>query len=85
VTHFVTGVGTGGTITGTGRYLKEASAGRDGGPVRIIGADPEGSVYSGGTGRPYFVEGVGEDIWPGSYDPSVPDESSRSPTPKASP
>jgi cystathionine beta-synthase len=74
VTHFVTGVGTGGTITGTGRYLKEVSAGRDGGPVRIIGADPEGSVYSGGTGRPYFVEGVGEDIWPGSYDPSVPDE-----------
>ena len=74
VTHFVTGVGTGGTITGTGRYLKEVSADRDGGPVRIIGADPEGSVYSGGTGRPYLVEGVGEDIWPGSYDPSVPDE-----------
>ncbi|THJ66488.1 cystathionine beta-synthase [Arthrobacter echini] len=74
VTHFVTGVGTGGTITGTGRYLKEVSADRAGGPVRIIGADPDGSVYSGGTGRPYFVEGVGEDMWPGSYDPSVPDE-----------
>ena len=74
ITHFVTGVGTGGTITGTGRYLKEVSADRAGGPVRVIGADPEGSVYSGGTGRPYFVEGVGEDIWPASYDPSVPDE-----------
>jgi cystathionine beta-synthase len=74
LTHFVAGVGTGGTITGTGRYLKEISAGRDGGPVRIIGADPEGSVYSGGTGRPYFVEGVGEDMWPEAYDPSVPDE-----------
>ena len=74
VTHFVTGVGTGGTITGTGRYLKEVSADRPGGPVRIVGADPEGSVYSGGSGRPYLVEGVGEDFWPGAYDPSVPDE-----------
>ena len=70
LTHFVTGVGTGGTITGTGRYLKEASDGR----VKIIGADPEGSVYSGGTGRPYLVEGVGEDFWPRAYDPSVTDE-----------
>jgi cystathionine beta-synthase len=70
ITHFVAGVGTGGTITGTGRYLKEASGGR----VRIVGADPEGSVYSGGTGRPYLVEGVGEDFWPSAYDPSVPDE-----------
>ena len=70
ITHFVAGVGTGGTITGTGRYLKEVSDGR----VRIIGADPEGSVYSGGTGRPYLVEGVGEDFWPTSYDPDVPDE-----------
>src|SRR5690348_1237381 len=60
VTHFVAGIGTGGTITGAGRYLKEVS----GGAVRIIGADPEGSVYSGGTGRPYLVEGVGEDFWP---------------------
>ncbi|MEL7977178.1 cystathionine beta-synthase [Isoptericola sp. F-RaC21] len=75
VTHFVAGVGTGGTITGTGRYLKEISAERaDGGPVRIVGADPAGSVYSGGDGRPYLVEGVGEDFWPGAYDPSVPDE-----------
>ncbi|MHA7987521.1 cystathionine beta-synthase [Rathayibacter sp. CAU 1779] len=70
VTHFVAGVGTGGTITGTGRFLKEVSDGR----VRIVGADPEGSVYSGGTGRPYLVEGVGEDFWPAAYDPNVPDE-----------
>ncbi|CAM4455643.1 cystathionine beta-synthase [Nocardia ninae] len=70
VTHFVAGVGTGGTITGVGRYLKEVS----GGQVKIIGADPEGSVYSGGTGRPYLVEGVGEDFWPSAYDPAIPDE-----------
>ncbi|MCC9195732.1 cystathionine beta-synthase [Arthrobacter sp. zg-Y820] len=74
VTHFVACAGTGGTITGTGRYLKEVSADRSSGAVRIIAADPEGSVYSGGTGRPYFVEGVGEDMWPDNYDPSVPDE-----------
>ena len=74
VTHFVAGVGTGGTITGTGRFLKEVSEDRASGRVRIIGADPEGSVYSGGTGRPYLVEGVGEDFWPPAYDPSVPDE-----------
>ncbi len=73
VTHFVTGVGTGGTITGTGRYLKDVSADRASGPVQVVGADPEGSVYSGGTGRPYLVEGVGEDFWPSAYDPSVPD------------
>jgi cystathionine beta-synthase len=70
ITHFVAGVGTGGTISGTGRYLKEASNGR----VRIIGADPDGSVYSGGTGRPYLVEGVGEDFWPDTYDRDVCDE-----------
>jgi cystathionine beta-synthase len=70
ITHFVAGVGTGGTISGTGRYLKEASDGR----VRVIGADPEGSVYSGGSGRPYLVEGVGEDFWPTAYDPDVTDE-----------
>ena len=68
VTHFVAGVGTGGTISGVGKYLKEQ------GPVRIIGADPEGSVYSGGTGRPYLVEGVGEDFWPATYDRAVCDE-----------
>ncbi|RII15077.1 putative cystathionine beta-synthase [Streptomyces sp. YIM 130001] len=70
ITHFVTGIGTGGTITGTGRYLKEIS----GGKVRIVGADPEGSVYSGGSGRPYLVEGVGEDFWPTAYDPEVTDD-----------
>ena len=70
LTHFVAGVGTGGTISGTGRYLKEVSNGA----VRVIGADPEGSVYSGGTGRPYLIEGVGEDFWPTAYDPSVVDE-----------
>ena len=69
ITHFVAGVGTGGTITGAGRYLKEVSDGR----VQVIGADPEGSVYSGGTGRPYLVEGVGEDFWPAAYDPAVAD------------
>jgi cystathionine beta-synthase len=76
ITHCVIGAGTGGTITGTGRFLKEVSAGRpasDGGVVKIIGADPAGSVYSGGTGRPYFVEGVGEDMWPANYDKAVPD------------
>jgi cystathionine beta-synthase len=70
ITHFVAGVGTGGTISGTGRYLKEVSDGR----VRVIGADPEGSVYSGGSGRPYLVEGVGEDFWPTAYDAGVVDE-----------
>jgi cystathionine beta-synthase len=70
ITHFVAGVGTGGTISGVGRYLKEASDGR----VRVIGADPDGSVYSGGTGRPYLVEGVGEDFWPETYDRDVCDE-----------
>jgi cystathionine beta-synthase len=70
VTHFVAGIGTGGTISGVGRYLKEVSGGR----VRIVGADPEGSVYSGGSGRPYLVEGVGEDIWPQTYDREICDE-----------
>jgi cystathionine beta-synthase len=69
VTHFVAGIGTGGTISGTGRYLKDVSGGR----VRIVGADPEGSVYSGGSGRPYLVEGVGEDIWPATYDRGICD------------
>jgi cystathionine beta-synthase len=68
ITHFVAGVGTGGTITGVGRYLKEQA------PVQVIGADPEGSVYSGGTGRPYLVEGVGEDFWPANYDRSICDD-----------
>jgi cystathionine beta-synthase len=69
ITHFVCGVGTGGTITGIGRFLKEQNP-----DIQVIGADPEGSVYSGGTGRPYLVEGIGEDFWPSTYDPSVPDE-----------
>ncbi|HBW20736.1 MAG TPA: cystathionine beta-synthase, partial [Actinobacteria bacterium] len=69
VSHFVAGIGTGGTISGTGRYLKEISGGR----VQVIGADPEGSVYSGGSGRPYLVEGVGEDIWPDTYDKNICD------------
>jgi len=69
VTHFVAGAGTGGTLGGAGRYLKQVSGGR----VQVIGADPVGSVYSGGSGRPYLVEGVGEDFWPATYDRSVPD------------
>jgi cystathionine beta-synthase len=68
ITHFVTGVGTGGTISGVGRYLKEQNP-----DVQVIGADPVGSVYSGGTGRPYLVEGVGEDFWPDAYDRDVAD------------
>src|SRR4051795_6685445 len=69
ITHFVTGMGTGGTISGAGRYLKEVSGGR----VQVVGADPAGSVYSGGDGRPYLVEGVGEDFWPATYDPAICD------------
>jgi cystathionine beta-synthase len=68
ITHFVAGVGTGGTISGIGRYLKEQNS-----QVQIIGADPAGSVYSGGTGRPYLVEGVGEDFWPETYDRDIAD------------
>jgi cystathionine beta-synthase len=68
ITHFVAGVGTGGTITGVGRYLKSRDPG-----VQIVGADPAGSVYSGGSGRPYLVEGIGEDFWPTTYDPSLVD------------
>ncbi|NED95251.1 cystathionine beta-synthase [Phytoactinopolyspora alkaliphila] len=70
ITHFVAGIGTGGTISGIGRYLREVS----GGQVRVVGVDPEGSVYSGGTGRPYLVEGVGEDFWPTTYDQGICDE-----------
>jgi len=68
ITHFVAGIGTGGTITGVGRSLKSFNP-----DIQIVGADPEGSVYSGGTGRPYLVEGIGEDFWPTTYDPSVVD------------
>ena len=51
-----------------GKYLKEKNP-----SIQIIAADPEGSVYSGGDGRPYLVEGVGEDFWPETYDPSIID------------
>jgi cystathionine beta-synthase len=68
ITHFVCGMGTGGTISGVGRYLKEQNS-----AIQVIGADPAGSVYSGGTGRPYLVEGVGEDFWPDTYDRSIAD------------
>lgn len=78
VTHLVACVGTGGTISGTGRHLKEVS----GGAVRVIGADPASSVYGGGDGRPYFVEAAGhfrhpetvEDVWPLSFHQDVVDE-----------
>jgi cystathionine beta-synthase len=69
ITHFVAGIGTGGTICGVSRYLKEQNP-----AVRIIGTDPAGSVFSGGSGRPYLVEGVGEDFWPATYDPDLVDE-----------
>jgi cystathionine beta-synthase len=59
ITHFVVGVGTGGTISGAGRYLKEQNP-----QIEVVGADPEGSLYSGGPVRPYRVEGIGEDFWP---------------------
>jgi cystathionine beta-synthase len=68
ITHFVAGVGTGGTITGAGRFLKERNP-----DIEVIGADPVGSIYSGGEVKPYLVEGVGEDFWPESFDPSVVD------------
>ena len=73
VTHLVAGIGTGGTITGTGKYLKDVSEGR----VSVIGADPEGSIYSGGPVHGYLVEGVGEDFWPTTFDPSVVDRYER--------
>lgn len=69
VTHFVAGAGTGGTISGVGRYLKEQNP-----DIKIIAADPEGSVFSGGSGRPYLVEGVGEDFWPTTYHHDLVDE-----------
>ncbi|MBM3691862.1 MAG: cystathionine beta-synthase [Actinobacteria bacterium] len=68
LTHFVAGIGTGGTITGVARHLKACNP-----AVQVIGADPAGSVFSGGTGRPYLVEGVGEDFWPTTFDPTLLD------------
>jgi cystathionine beta-synthase len=81
LTHFVAGVGTGGTITGTAEFLKQAS----GGAVTIVGADPQYSTYGGGDGSPYFVEAVGhylhpdtvDDVWPQSYDPAIVDRLER--------
>jgi cystathionine beta-synthase len=65
---FVAGVGTGGTISGAGRFLKEQNP-----EVIVVGADPEGSIYSGAEPRPYLVEGIGEDFWPATFDPNVVD------------
>ncbi len=66
ITHLVVGVGTGGTITGVARYLREQNP-----DIEVIGADPVGSIYSNEEVHPYLVEGVGEDFWPETYDPSV--------------
>jgi cystathionine beta-synthase len=68
VTHLVIAVGTGGTITGVGRYFKEQDP-----EVQVVGADPEGSIYSGGPVHPYRVEGIGEDFWPETLDPELID------------
>jgi cystathionine beta-synthase len=68
ITHFVAGVGTGGTITGTGRFLKEQNP-----DIVIVGADPEGSLYTGTEARPYLVEGIGEDFIPDTFDPGIVD------------
>ncbi len=68
ISHFVASVGTGGTISGAARVLKAHDP-----AIQVIGADPEGSVLSGDTARPYLTEGVGEDFVPGTYDPSVID------------
>ena len=64
----VVGVGTGGTVTGTARYLKERKP-----ELQVIGADPEGSLFSGDDPRPYLTEGIGEDFWPETFDPSLVD------------
>ena len=68
ITHFVAGVGTGGTITGAGRYLREQNP-----EIEVVGADPEGSLYSGGPVHPYRVEGIGEDFWPDTLHKDVVD------------
>src|SRR5437870_856408 len=69
VTVFVSGVGTGGTISGVGRYLKEMNP-----EVKIIGADPDGSVLSGGSGKPWKVEGIGEDFVPRTFNSMLVDD-----------
>ena len=68
ITHFVASVGTGGTISGAAHFLKSRNP-----AIQVIGADPEGSVLSGDTARPYLTEGVGEDFLPGTYDPTTID------------
>jgi cystathionine beta-synthase len=68
VTHVVLGIGTGGTVTGAGRYLKERNS-----AIKIVGADPDGSLYTGGI-HPYKVEGIGEDFYPGTFDPGLVDQ-----------
>jgi cystathionine beta-synthase len=68
VTHLVVSLGTGGTVSGTGHYLKERNPG-----VQVIGADPDGSVYSGSDPEPYLTEGIGEDFWPTTYDTRICD------------
>ena len=67
--YFVSGMGTGGTITGTSKFLKEQNP-----DIKIIGIDPEGSIFSGDTPRPYQVEGIGYDFWPGVFDKNIVDE-----------
>ncbi len=68
ITHFVASVGTGGTISGTAHFLRARNP-----DIVVVGADPEGSVLSGDTARPYLTEGVGEDFFPGTHDPTVVD------------
>ena len=73
VTHFVAGIGTGGTISGTGKYLKEASNGT----VKVIGSDPEGSIYSASSRdevHQYDIEGAGEDFYPKAFDRNITDD-----------
>src|SRR5579859_7994246 len=69
ISAFVAGIGTGGTISGTARFLKEKNPN-----IKIIGADPPGSIYSGDTPKPYKVEGIGMDVFPQNYDPALVDE-----------
>lgn len=68
ITHLVVALGTGGTVSGVGRYLKERNS-----SVVVVGADPDGSVYSGAAPHPYLTEGIGEDFWPTTYDTSICD------------
>lgn len=69
ITVFVAGVGTGGTVSGVGRYLKERNAN-----IKVVGADPEGSVLSGGSPKPWKVEGIGEDFVPKTFSSQYVDD-----------